>query len=619
MATTVKPIAKDAPKERRRAASSSQGGKASKRVAADAKAHAATHSSFSNGIVLMVDRRQRIMVAEGGGLRLIGIERSNLVGRTMSETLPREMLEEVAPLHGQALLDIPSEKEMRFARGMLHLQVVPVREGDAPASGALLLFTDVTKQREQERALQESEARLKSVFDHALIGIYRTTPDGKILMANPALVRMLGFSSFEELARRDLNNEGFDISMRRSEHLAEIERDGYATGLETTWRRADGKMIQVRDNATAIKDRDGRTIYYEGTVEDITEHKRMEEQVRRDKDFISSIIEASKSLVVGLDEKGEVVLFNNECEAVTGWDRADAQGKNWFRNFVSERSRAMSELAFDRAMGGQSSQWVDSVTTTEGEKVIIWQNTLVKREEGSIVVSIGVDITEKERYKAQIEELNQSLRIVNSILRHDIMNDLTVAGGSLELFRKNRDEKLISMAEASMKKISDLIRKMKELESIISTHELKVVSARDVLREVVSHYSSLPVQFEVEGDCLIWADEALVPALDNIVNNAIVHGRTDRVEVTIKAEPGGQTCQVRIADLGKGVPAEIKGMIFQEGFRYGETGNTGLGLYIVKKTMERYGGKVSVEDNEPRGAVFVLRFRSGNQLAKTGA
>jgi signal transduction histidine kinase len=74
---------------------------------------------------------------------------------------------------------------------------------------------------------------------------------------------------------------------------------------------------------------------------------------------------------------------------------------------------------------------------------------------------------------------------------------------------------------------------------------------------------------------------------------------------------------MRIADYGKGVPPEIKGMIFQEGFRYGEMGNTGLGLYIVKKTMERYGGQVSVEDNQPKGAVFVLRFKSGGPSSQT--
>jgi len=567
-------------------------------------------SSYANGVVLIVDSHQQIQVAEGGSLHMTGTGRADLVGMSLTDVLQPDILKEVQVLHKQALADDPCAKDIPFDGGLLHLQVVPVREGDAPVHAALIMATDVTRQREKERALLESESRLKSVFDNALVGIYRTTPDGKILMANPALINMLGFASFEEMSMRNLNLDGFETPGQRRFFIDQIEKEGFALGMETTWQRADGRPIYVRDSACAIKGQEGETLYYEGTVEDITERKVMEDKMLREKELVSSIIEAAKSLIVGLDAAGDVVLFNKECEIVTGWNRQDAQGKNWFETFVSERTRPMAELAFDRMRQGTSTQWVDSLVTMEEEKTIIWQNTLLKRDEGEMMLSIGVDITDKERYKAQIEKLNQSLRIVNSILRHDIMNDLSVASGSLELFRSKRDDKLLEMAQSSMGKISNLIRKMKELESIISTNELKPMSGRDVVLEVVSHYSSFPVEFEVEGDCKMLADEALIPALDNIINNAIVHGRTDKIKVAILSDPERNSCEMRIADFGKGVPPEVKGMIFQEGFRHGDTGNTGLGLYIVKKTMERYGGQVLVEDNQPRGAVFVLRFKN---------
>jgi signal transduction histidine kinase len=63
-----------------------------------------------------------------------------------------------------------------------------------------------------------------------------------------------------------------------------------------------------------------------------------------------------------------------------------------------------------------------------------------------------------------------------------------------------------------------------------------------------------------------------------------------------------------VADQGKGIPDEVKARVFDEGFTFGETGNTGLGLYIVKKTMERYGGSVVAKDNRPKGTVFELRL-----------
>jgi signal transduction histidine kinase len=185
-----------------------------------------------------------------------------------------------------------------------------------------------------------------------------------------------------------------------------------------------------------------------------------------------------------------------------------------------------------------------------------------------------------------------------------------VAVGSLQLYRDRGDIRHLDIADRAMRKCATLIRKMKELESILSSSALRAMSAREVLREVLGGYSSSPVEFEVEGEGLLLADEAIVPALDNVIGNALMHGRSDRLSIQVRTSEDRRWCDIRVCDQGKGVPDEIKELVFQEGFRYGDTGNTGLGLYIVRKTMERYGGEVHVEDNQPSGAAFVLRFRA---------
>ncbi|MEM2716548.1 MAG: ATP-binding protein, partial [Archaeoglobaceae archaeon] len=72
----------------------------------------------------------------------------------------------------------------------------------------------------------------------------------------------------------------------------------------------------------------------------------------------------------------------------------------------------------------------------------------------------------------------------------------------------------------------------------------------------------------------------------------------------------GTYAEIRIADFGKGIPDEVKPRIFEEGFTYGEKASTGLGLYIVKRLVERYSGEIKVEDNKPKGTVFVIRLRA---------
>jgi PAS domain S-box-containing protein len=149
-------------------------------------------------------------------------------------------------------------------------------EGDNAILG---IVTDISELKQAEKALKESEALLKSIFENTAIGIYRTTPDGKILTANPVLVRMLGYSSFEELAQRDLEEEGFDANYPRSVFKEKIERKGRIAALESAWKRKDGSIFYARENAIAIRDKNGNICYYEGTVENITEQKQAEQKI----------------------------------------------------------------------------------------------------------------------------------------------------------------------------------------------------------------------------------------------------------------------------------------------------------------------------------------------------
>ena len=140
---------------------------------------------------------------------------------------------------------------------------------------------DITDRKRAEEALQESELRFRSLYENATIGIYRTTPDGNILLANPALVKMLGYTTFQKLAERNLEKDGFESSSQRKEFLEKIEKDGEVNGLESKWIRQDGKAIFVLESARAIRDSQGKTLYYDGTVEDITKRKLLEEQMRQ--------------------------------------------------------------------------------------------------------------------------------------------------------------------------------------------------------------------------------------------------------------------------------------------------------------------------------------------------
>lgn len=286
------------------------------------------------------------------------------------------------------------------------------------------------------------------------------------------------------------------------------------------------------------------------------------------------MIEQSKDLILLVDESENVIEANTSAIKVLGNIIGKKIDRIWLNNYVEYKGRSYSVRCYE---------------------VLDIGKQIVAR-----------DITDIKRMEKNLIELNETLKLINKIMRHDILNDLTVISLALEMYNETKDEKLIEKAQKTIERSVNLINKMRELESLVSFGvELKPYNVREVVEEVIEKYPE--IEFNIKGNCTVLADGALTSVIDNIVGNAIIHGNTDKIDVTI-----GKTnnfCEIRITDYGKGIPDEIKDKIFEEGFKYGETGHTGLGLYIIKKVVERYGGSIEVEDNKPRGAVFVIRLK----------
>lgn len=132
------------------------------------------------------------------------------------------------------------------------------------------------KRIQAKKKITGSEEQFRSLYENATLGLYRITPDGKILLANPALVEMLGYLSFEEFASGSDVLTGYVDKQSRKKFKEIIEKEGVVYGFESEWEKIDGEIIWIRESAKAIKDENGKTLYYEGTVEDISEIKKAE-------------------------------------------------------------------------------------------------------------------------------------------------------------------------------------------------------------------------------------------------------------------------------------------------------------------------------------------------------
>jgi PAS domain S-box-containing protein len=152
----------------------------------------------------------------------------------------------------------------------------------------------------EHQAVKEAEARYRSLFDGVPVGLYRSTPAGQFLEANPALVRMLGYPDSESL----LAVNAVDVHLNAEEcrqWQALVEREGVVRGWELQLRRRDGTVIWVEKNAQAVRDQDGRVLHYEGSLQDITERKRAEEALRKRTEEISLLYEVGRQFSRTLD------------------------------------------------------------------------------------------------------------------------------------------------------------------------------------------------------------------------------------------------------------------------------------------------------------------------------
>ncbi|GEM_PF-4148995 len=168
----------------------------------------------------------------------------------------------------------------------------------AAALGLLLLvavFAVVLKREVNAKTsdFRASEEKYRQIYEGIAEGIYRSTPDGRVLMANPALVRLLGYDTLDELMAIDISLEGFVNAAVRDEFQRRMERDGEIRDYVNTWRRRDGSELVVRENARAVRNAGGAIEYYEGTVEDITAHVRADLALLDEKNKLAQLFDIS--------------------------------------------------------------------------------------------------------------------------------------------------------------------------------------------------------------------------------------------------------------------------------------------------------------------------------------
>jgi diguanylate cyclase (GGDEF)-like protein/PAS domain S-box-containing protein len=184
------------------------------------------------------------------------------------------------------------------------------------------------ERRVSEDALRESERRFRGLFENVVEGVYQVTMDGYLVSANPALIEMLGYDSLQELRAIGSTERLYLDPGNRRQLIEQLIRDGELVEAEYDLIRRDGSVITITENSRLNRDAHGEPVGYEGTVTDITERKRAEQQFYDEKERAEVTLQSIADAVITTDRSGTVDYVNPIAEKLTGWAAAEARGRN---------------------------------------------------------------------------------------------------------------------------------------------------------------------------------------------------------------------------------------------------------------------------------------------------
>ncbi len=497
------------------------------------------------------------------------------------------------------------------------------------------LTAEIAERQKAEKSLSESEERFRSLYLNAIVGIYRTSPDGKILMANPALVSMLGYASFEELKKIDLTQEGFVQFYPRELFIEPIEKYGEIKEMESVWKRKDGKEIWVSESARAIRNSKGETLYYDGTVINITERKESEKQIY----MLAHMVKSVGQCVSITDTQDRIIFVNETFLKTYGYEEHELIGKHIGIVRSPNNSKEVVEKILPATLAGGWEGELLNLKKDGSEFPVYLNASVIKDTSGNIIGLSGVatDITERKQAEQELIKAKEMAELSNKLkdafianISHEIRTPLNGILGMTSLIRdtyaQNATEEeleLFTSVNISSKRIIrtvDLILNFSRLQvgeypSTPTEMELSLICQSLVQGYMIAaKAAALELSFENRcKDSRIFADEySVTQAVSNLIDNAIKYTKKGFVKVTIY-EGSNDEVMLDIKDSGIGIEKDYITKIFepywQEDMGYGRAyEGVGLGLSLVKKFLDLNGASISVVSKKGEGTTFTIRF-----------
>ncbi|HRW63061.1 MAG TPA: PAS domain-containing sensor histidine kinase [Bacteroidales bacterium] len=471
---------------------------------------------------------------------------------------------------------------------------------------------------------------VRSLTDQLPVGIYRTTPDGKILYANPALARMLEYST-DEIYKLTVSDLYADEELRNEEIKIFQSISSDTSSKEILLKTKSGKLIIVKDTVNIIRNRKGNVKYFDGVLEDITAQKKAEREILQ---LMAAIKQSPVSIVItGLD--GKIEYVNPKFTDVTGYTYDEAIGKNpnilKTEHTKSEDYKEMWEII------SAGKTWRGEFLNKRKDGSLYWELASISPiidDNGKIIkyVAVKEDITARKATEdaliiseKELKEANATKNMFFSIIAHDLKGPLGSFVQLLQLFKDNfneisNEEKLdylnilIGLSNKTNNLLEDLLLWSRiQMNSIdFSVQNVKLI---DLANEAVDQLSqkakekNIQIEVEINNKLQVCVNaNSVITVIRNILSNAIKFSHSEST-VKINARLKEKDVIIAIQDNGLGIPEENINKLFKIETAFSTYGTnkekgTGLGLILCKELIQKNGGKIWLQSKENEGTTI---------------
>jgi len=488
------------------------------------------------------------------------------------------------------------------------------------------------------------ETNYRSIVEHAIEGIFQTSPDGHYLLANPALASIYGYGSVDELKSsvKEIARQLYVDPSRRAEFIRLMDEHDAVWDFESQIFRKDGSIIWISENVRVIRSDAGEVLYYEGTVEDITGRKRAMAQIEEQ----AALLDQAQDAIKVRDLEGRILFWNKGAERMYGWTRKEAMASLVSRLICTDAAR--EEEAFKAML--KDGEWSGELQQTDknGRKLTVearW--TLLRDNEGrpKSIFAITTDITDRKKIEAQFlrAQRMESIGTLAGGVAHDLNNILMPIMMSIEVLKQTtsdpQSQTILDTIKISAQRGADIVKQILSFARGMDGKRIEV-QPKHLLKDIENIIKgTFPknIRCELNAPYDTWTILGDPTQMHQILLNLCVNARDampdggllginvenreldeQYVATNIQSRPGPHVI-ISVVDSGTGIAPGIVDKIFDPFFTTKEIGKgTGLGLSTVMAIVKGHGGFVNVYSEPGKGTTFRVHLPAATSKPESG-